>query len=139
MPRRIWQLIQEPRMITALTSAYWSMVTCIGVAALVTPPETIDYNVGATLTLVWAVFLLLGGILGVVGCLLGWWWVERAGMISAGTGTVIYLSVVMILHFQGPEPRLVGAGFISLTLFAFVVRWFHIRGAQVDPTRGILK
>ena len=136
MPRRIWQLIQEPRIITAATSAYWALVIAIGVAALITPPETIAHNVGTTLTLVWAAFLLVGGVLGCVGCLLGWWWIERAGMIGAATGTLIYLTVVMILHFQGPEPRLVGAGFIALSLFALLVRWFRIRGPQVDPTRG---
>jgi len=135
--RRLWGFIQEPRTITALTSAYWAMVAGVGVAALVTPPETIAHNVGATLTMVWAAFLLLGGVLGFVGCLPGWWWVERAGMIATATGTLIYLTVVMILHFQGPEPRLVGAGFIALSLFALIVRWFRIRGPQVDPTRGV--
>ena len=136
MPRRIWLLIKEPRIITAAASTYWVLVFAIGVVALITPPKTIAYNVGPTLTLVWAAFLLLGGVLGFVGCLLGWWWIERAGMIATAAGITIYLVVVMILHFHEPEPRLVGAGFIALSLFALLVRWFQIRGPQVDPTRG---
>lgn len=138
MPRRLWYLIHEPRIITAITACYWAVVTAIGVAALTAPPPMIAHQAGPILTTVWACFLLGGGVLGVVGCLPGWWWIERAGIIATGTGAVIYLATVIALHYQAVSgSRLVHAGFILLALISLVIRWLRIRGPQVDPSRGL--
>lgn len=136
MPRRIWLLIREPRVITALTGLMWLIVTGIGVAALASPPLTIAHKIGPWLTIYWGSALLLGGVLGLVGCLPGWWWVERSGIAATATGISIYLAVLIMLMAQaGTGSLLVQTGFVLLALLALVVRWMRIRGAQIDPLR----
>lgn len=139
MPRRIWLLIREPRVITALTGLMWLIVTGIGLAALVAPPLTIAHKIGPWLTVYWGGALLLGGVLGLVGALPGWWWVERSGIAATATGIGIYLAVLIMLQAQAGSGSswLVQIGFVLLALIALVVRWMRIRGAQIDPLRGM--
>ena len=122
MPRRLWLLLHEPRIITAATGITWSILIGIGVAALLAPPATISHQMGPTLTVVWAILLIVGGALGLVGCLPGWFWIERVGLILTGTGASMYLAVVLLLHYAEPGSRLVQAGFVTLALASLVVR-----------------
>ena len=137
MPRRLWLLLHEPRIITAATGIMWSILIGIGAAALLAPPATISHQMGPTLTVVWAILLIVGGALGLVGCLPGWFWIERVGLILAGTGATMYLAVVLLLHYAEPGSRLVQAGFVLLGIGFLVVRWLQVRGPQIDPTRGL--
>ena len=137
MPRRLWLMLHEPRIITAATGVMWAILIGIGTAALLAPPATISHQMGPTLTIVWAILLMVGGALGLVGCLPGWFWIERVGLILAGTGASMYLAVVLLLHYAEPGSRLVQAGFVILSLDFLVVRWLRIRGPQIDPTRGL--
>ena len=137
MPRRLWLMLHEPRIITAATGVMWAILIGIGTAALLAPPATISHQMGPTLTVVWAILLMVGGLAGLVGCLPGWFWIERVGLILAGTGASMYLAVVLLLHYAEPGSRLVQAGFVILSLDFLVVRWLRIRGPQIDPTRGL--
>ena len=137
MPRRLWLMLHEPRIITAATGVMWSILIGIGAAALLAPPATISHQMGPTLTVVWAILLIVGGALGLVGCLPGWFWIERVGLILAGTGATMYLAVVLMLHYAEPGSRLVQAGFVLLGIGSLVVRWLRVRGPQIDPTRGL--
>lgn len=137
MPRRLWMMLHEPRVITAATGVMWAILIGIGAAALLAPPATISHQMGPTLTVVWAILLMVGGLAGLVGCLPGWFWIERVGLILTGTGASMYLAVVLLLHYAEPGSRLVQAGFVILTLDFLVVRWLRIRGPQIDPTRGL--
>ena len=136
MPRRLWLMLHEPRIITAATGVMWAILIGIGTAALLAPPATISHQMGPTLTTVWAILLMVGGALGLVGCLPGWFWIERVGLILTATGAAMYLAVVLMLHYAEPGSRLVQAGFVSLALVSLVVRWLRVRGPQIDPTRG---
>ena len=137
MPRRLWLMLHEPRIITAATGVMWAILIGIGTAALLAPPATISHQMGPALSVVWATLLMVGGALGLVGCLPGWFWIERVGLILAGTGATMYLAVVLLLHYAEPGSRLVQAGFVILSLASLVVRWLRIRGPQIDPTRGL--
>ena len=136
MPRRLWLLLHEPRVITATMGVAWLLILGIGCAALVAPPMSIAHEIGPTLTVIWGGLLLTGGILGLAGCLPGWHWIERSGILAAGTGTLIYLVVILNLHATTNGSRPVQAGFVALCLVGLAARWLRIRGAQVDPTRG---
>ena len=138
MPRRLWLMLHEPRVITAVTGGAWAIVIGIGLSALLAPPTTIAHELGPTLTVIWAACLLVGGSLGMVGCLPGWWWVERTGIISAITGSTIHLIVVLSLQYAQPGSRLTQAGYIALGIVLLILRWLYIRGAQIDPSRGLV-
>ena len=136
-PHRLWLLLHEPRVITATQSVVWMIWAAIGVAAVLAPPMTIAHEIGPTLTGVWGGMMCLGGILGLIGCVPGWWWVERAGIIGAAAGATTYVFVVLNLHATTPGNRLVQAGFILLAIASLIVRWLRISGLQTDPTRGM--
>ena len=44
MPRRLWMMLHEPRVITAGTGAMWAILSLIGLAALLAPPTTIAHQ-----------------------------------------------------------------------------------------------
>lgn len=136
-PRRLWLLLHEPRVVTAAQSIVWVFWALIGLAAVLAPPMTIAHEIGPTLTGAWAGMLLIGGVLGFIGCVPGWWWVERSGIIATGTGAATYLFVVVSLHYAAPGNRLVQAGFITAAIASLVVRWLRISGPQLDPLRGM--
>ena len=137
MLRRIWLMLHEPRAVTATMIVAWSVCTGIGLAALVMPPASLAHHIGPLLTVIWAALLLAGGTLGGAGCAAGWWWAERSGILLAGTGLAVYLTVVLALDYPQPGSRLVQAGIVLLALGLLVTRWLRISGAQVDPTRGL--
>lgn len=137
MLHRLWLMLHEPRIITAATGAMWAILIGIGTAALLAPPASISHQMGPALTIVWAILLMVGGSLGLVGCLPGWFWVERVGIILASSGAAMYLAVVVMLHYAEPGSRLVQAGFVTLALASLVGRWLRVRGPQIDPTRGM--
>lgn len=136
-PRQLWFLLHEPRIVTLFQGIVWAIVSLTGAAALTVPPSTIAHSAGPLLTSLWGMALFGGGVLGLVGCLPGWWWVERTGILASGTGVIVYLAVILNLHATTPGNRLVQAGFVVWGLVSLVVRWFRISGMQTDPTRGV--
>ena len=134
---RLWLMLHEPRSITATMTVSWLIVFTIGISAFVVPPATVQHALGTPLMLAWAALLTIGGALGLVGCPLGWWWVERAGIFAGIAGMLVYLFIVLFLQYTQGGSRLVLAGFISLGIVSLAVRYLRIRGAQLDPMRGI--
>lgn len=135
MPKRLWKLLQEPRVVTAITAACWAIGLGIGIATLLTPPLTIVGTIG-NMTSIMAIGMIIGGTLGLTGCLSGWWWIERCGIIAAGTGIGIYIVTLIALHMTQEGSRLTQLGFVLWAVGSLAARWFRIDGAQVDPLRG---
>ena len=136
--RYFWNGLREPRVQTFFAGLIWATLFHIGVAAILEPPSTVAHEIGPVLTNVWAISFVIGGTLGFIGTLFlpDWWWIERLGIISTLTGTLIYLTVVVSLHYAQPGSRLVQAGFILLAILQLLSRWAKERGTQVDPTKG---
>lgn len=131
----LWGRLPEPRIIHALMLWAWGILAGIGVLAVASPPQSVSAEIGPLLAAIWGSMLALGGVLGLLGILSRWWWVERAGIYAALTGTLIYLTTVLHLHVAEDGNRLVQAGFILLTLLFLATRLVRIWGLQTDPTR----
>lgn len=131
-----WRLLREPRAVTAVSGGAWLIVVAVGISALLSPPPTLSHAWGSTITWVWAMPLIMGGLISVAGCLPGWWWVERVGILATGTGVMMYLSIVVILHVCGPNSQLVSAGHIIVILAGLTTRWLQISGLALDPAKG---
>lgn len=134
---RLWLRVREPRVITAISGLYWLVFVVMGVAAYFAPPRSIADELGPIQTELWASFLFVGGILGFIGCCLltpVWWrWVEHAGMVLAAGGVVLYLIVVMSLHYAQSGSRLTQALglvglLVGLLLRRELARWLYSRG-----------
>lgn len=124
-------LLHEPRSITALMAVAWVVVIIAGIGVITDPPALLAYAATPLLARVWGGLILAGGILGVLGCPPGWWWVERSGILAAGTGLAGFAWV----YLREDSPMWLTALHVVLIL-SLIMRWIRIRGAQLDPTRG---
>lgn len=138
VPKRLWNLLHEPRVITAIIAVTWLLVLAAGINALVDPPATFTTRFDASIAITWPIAFVVGGVLGFAGSLPGWWWIERGAIIAAGTGLGAYVLMVLTLHYSSPMGNRVPQALIMLALLGHLVnRWIRVRGAQVDPTRGV--
>ena len=137
LPVRLWMILQEPRVVTALTTLTWALLGLGGLLALIDTPATIAAKIGSPLTYTWGGFLLVAGVLGFLGAGLGWWWIERAAIAAGVAGSLIYAGIVVSLHVTQSGNRLPQTAFILVVAVSLIIRWERIRGAQVDPTRGM--
>lgn len=135
--KKLWAWVQEPKHITAVVTFGWGIILLTGISSLVEPPNTITHQLSQPLSILWAVCFIAGGALGLVGCPPGWWWVERAGVILTVAGGGVYLSIIALLHLASEGSRLTQAGWVLFGLVMLIARWLRIRGAQVDPRRGL--
>lgn len=132
--RALWLRVQEPRVATVLQWVIYLATLAAGVSALLAPPASIEGTLGATLTTLWAAFLIGGGALGAVATLPGIWWLERAAVLAAVTGLGIYGVVVVTLHVQSPAGnRGPQAAVILIAALFFATRWSRIRRYAYDP------
>ncbi len=126
-------LIKDPRATRiAFLIAYLSVLQS-GVAALIHPPTSIAAEIGPWLTLVWAISLTVGGLVGAASVLQGWNYVERIGVAALLTGTAIYGVVVLTLHFSSGGQRLTQAGFVAFALSMLIWRLWEIRRYLIEP------
>ncbi|MFF2621253.1 hypothetical protein [Oerskovia jenensis] len=133
--RRLYLRIQEPRVVSIIQWLIYLVTLGIGVTAFQRPPSSIEGALGVTLTTIWAVFLIVGGVLGAIAALPGIWWLERVAVLACVTGALMYGSVVLNLHYSETGNRLPQLGFVAIAILAFTQRWFRIRRYAYDPER----
>lgn len=135
--RRLWSRVTEPRLLSVVYFAIYTVVLLTGVATLLAPPMSIEGALGSILTVIWSVLLIMGGTGGMLTVLPGWWWAERLSILLVWAGIGIYLTVVISLHITGSGSRLTQLGMIVLATSTFVVRWVLIRKYSFAPqSRG---
>ena len=128
-----WQRITEPRHLKAAYAAIYLLVLATGVATLLSPPQSIEGQLGNVLTVIWSVFLIVGGFGGTLTVFPGWWWAERLSLILTLAGIGIYAVVVLSLHIISEGSRLTQLGMILLAGSVFAIRWMLIRRYSFEP------
>lgn len=135
--RSVWGRITEPRHMKLAYLGIYLLTAVIGVVAVLSPPQPVAGEVGPVITVIWACLFILGGVVGTVAVLPGWWWMERLLAIAPiSLGLVIYMAVVVVLHLQNTAAgasRLVQVGIILLASAPFTVRFLVIREYSYDP------
>lgn len=61
LPLRLWELLKEPRVVTALMLVAYADLLFIGTTAAMDPPTSLRAELG-WVTLVWAACLIVGGV-----------------------------------------------------------------------------
>lgn len=135
LPKRLWLLLREPRVVTASHAVAYSLIISMGIATLISPPTTLSLAWGASVTLVWAIVLTVGGCFGLAGCLAGHWWLEAIGIGGVCLGIGLYIFIVIALHMTASGSRLTQAFGLASLLCLMISRYFRIRDFALDPTR----
>lgn len=133
--KRLWARLSEPRHLKVLYAIIYAIVLSTGIATLFEPPRSIEGQLGFTLTVIWSVFLVVGGFGGMLTVLPGWWWAERLSLILTLAGIGIYGTVVLSLHFLAGGSRLTQTGMVLLAASVFTVRWLLIRRYSFEPRK----
>lgn len=131
--RAAWLRITEPRHLKATYALIYLLVLATGVATLLAPPQSIEGQLGNVLTIIWSVFLIVGGFGGALTVFPGWWWAERLSLILTLAGIGIYAIVVLTLQLISEGSRLTQLGMILLAGSVFAIRWILIRRYSFEP------
>lgn len=131
--RRLWRAISEPRHLKVTYWAFYAIAFLTGMGTLISPPRYIEGEIGPVLTMLWALFVVIGGIGGALSVLPGWWWAERLSIVLIWVGSAIYIIVVLNPHMaiEGTDPAQLG--WITLGSCLFFVRWLLIRKYTFEP------
>src|SRR5699024_5788237 len=75
--RRLWESITEPRHLKVAYLVIYLLTVGIGIVTATSPPQSIEGPLGPILTGIWSGLFIVGGAVGAITVLPGWWWVER--------------------------------------------------------------
>jgi len=131
--RRAWARVTEPKIITLLQTTIYAIIAFAGWAALENPPTTIENQWGPLLTNIWGWFLFIGGTGGAIACPTGKWFIEKPALLLAGTGVLMYGTVIFALNFTTPGNRLVQLSFVTMALIQLVIRLLRIHRFAYEP------
>lgn len=131
--RRFWDRVTEPKAITLGQTLIYSLMSFAGASALIEPPRTVSEAWGSLLTIVWGLFLVLGGVVGAITCIFGKWWLEKPALLSVAVGALMYASVVLALHFSDPGNRLAQLAFVLSSVVQCGIRFLHIHRYSYEP------
>lgn len=133
MLRRWWERITEPRFLSVIYGGVYTIGMLTGVATLLVPPTTISGQLGVPLTFAWSLFFIVGGVIGMVVVLPGWWAWERWACVFSLTAIGIYGFVISTLHFTAAGSRLTQIGVLALAAAVFAIRLVLIKGRSYGP------
>lgn len=131
----LWLRIQEPRIVSVIQFFVYLAAMAGGLAAVLSPPRSIEATAGAGITFYWAWLLLVGGTVGAVAVLPGVWWLERSAVLACTGAALIYAVNILALHVAENGNRLVQLFMIIIVALHFTKRWFSIRRYAYDPER----
>lgn len=136
-----WRQFAEYRSVKITMMVYYVIALLGGVVTLAMPPSTISQILGEGssplvadfLNIAWGGFFLLGGLLGLIAVMPGWWWLEKLGIRCIWTSIAIYFLCVFPLHFLAEGNRLTQADVILMASGIFVLRYLMIRKYRYEP------
>ena len=133
--RRAWLKIHEPRVVAVVHAVTYLILMAGGATALIHPPTSISGEIGAVAMVLLAGMLTMGGLIGAVTVLPGWWWVERYGVALIISACAIYGWIISTLHFIQSGNRLLQLSIVLGLIGHMVIRLIRIKERPYDPMR----
>ena len=124
-------LIQEPRVVRLIMLAFYTCTAWAGYVAVAESPDLFFKAAGPLIVYSIAGFLILGGILGGIAILPGYWYIEKLGLLSIAFG--LLCRAILIQALAGSP---LAASLLASTIILVAVRWVSIRGADLAPKEG---
>lgn len=129
VPYLIYLKIAEPRVKRLLYFGIYLALAVAGAGALVKPPSAIEHILGGQILIyIFALFIVIGCLVGAVSVLPGIWWFERVGLLAIGTGITMY---VVTLLFLGASALVTIIPIILILIL--VLRWLDIKEYLLAP------
>ena len=127
-----WALLKEPRVISAIWAAVYSMFGLVGIIFIAyTPIDLINHN-GVAISLTAGILFLLGGICGAVSLHGGQWFMERAGIYFNIVAMLAYVWTVWLFDASVPE-KTIRSSLSTIIVCVLLARLYRIRGLTLDP------
>lgn len=134
--RNAWLSLEEPRWVTAVQLAVYTIAISIGAVTWFDPPNALVSTWGATLTDAWALLTTIGGVLGILGCSRGLWWLEAHGLHALWLAIAMRVLLVATLHVTTTGSRVTQLLELVMLLACLVARWLRIKDVPIDPKRA---
>lgn len=129
----IWLRVQEPRLITVLQTLIYLLCAGAGWSTITNPPSSVEGQLGASLTMLWGLFALIGGVSGALSCPPGKWLIEKPAILLCGTAILMYAGIIITLHLSSPGNRLPQLFFVLISLVSFAIRYARIKPYSYQP------
>lgn len=134
--REWWRRVPEPRVISAITTMLYMVILATGIATVSAPPRSLLGVFGeATMSLLGWLFVV-GALVGMIGCALDFWQLERVGIAFMLLGLLAYGTIVGILQQITDGSRLTQLGVIIAAAFGLVFRFALIWRYPFKPDTG---
>ncbi len=134
--RRAWQKVREPRVISVVYFVMYASGVPAGAYATISPPSSIEGQIGSSAMAALTVLLTFGCALGSVAALPGIYWLERSAVLSIALAAFIYLAILATLQVQQPGNRVLQMWFVSFVLGMQLVRWVRVRERPYRPANA---
>ncbi|MCR1984501.1 hypothetical protein NSA53_19895 [Cellulosimicrobium cellulans] len=131
--RHAWARINEPRVISVAYFCMYTSGVAAGVYATISPPTSIEGQIGSNAMAALTVLLTFGCALGSVAALPGIYWLERSAVLSIALAAFIYLAILATLQVQQPGNRVLQMWFVSFVLGMQLVRWARVSERPYRP------
>ena len=123
---RVWGTVHEPRAVTAIMVVSYALITGVGLATIMEKPQHQWFH------LLFGVFMVVGGCVGVPSAWIGLWWVEGPAMSLAAFGA----SAVSLVDIAQTHTFNEWNAFAFLTTLFLVTRGLRIWGYPYAPWSG---
>ncbi|GAA1812259.1 hypothetical protein [Nesterenkonia flava] len=135
IPRWFWSRVATPKWLTILSTIGYLVAFAAGGYAIINQPSSLEGAVGGVSMYSLSALLVIGGLIGAPTALFGEWKLERWAALLAGIGTLIYVLVIIALHFEGSGNRLLQAGEVTIGLLGIIARAVYVWQRPIAPAR----
>lgn len=118
----LWVKVPTPRAISVITAIAYTSAVFTGVVTMVNPPLTYTVAAGDLALFLMSLFMLGGGLLGMVAGTFEFWQLERVAISAMMWALCAYAYVVLAIHFTEEGSRLTQFGVIAIALSFLAVR-----------------
>lgn len=136
---RLWGSLEEPRKVTALMVFAYAVAVVSAYMTLAMPnPHPFPWA-DRLLSVLGAVLMSLGGLVGMPTAWTGKWWIERGAATACLGGVGLSVFEAVVLAWPGP-PELVAPALtlpaVAFSVLLFAARLLRVTGRPYAPGKG---
>lgn len=128
--------ISEPRDITFGMWVYYMLILAVAPVIYFFPPKAANLYVGEHVMILWPIFWVLGGLIGALVTLQGWWGMEKVALAAIASGAFLYLAYVGEVQWNGDSNRWGHLSVILSMFWLFWYRWRTIYLHDINPEKA---